>query len=126
MILCKVGLGKGMKPIIILGTYCQPLSKIATIKTIYRIIINLVRENDHSNMIITGNFNMLEEEIRKNLTSSKALSISSHDGGTRVQSNKWSCLDYFLSELPREQAVRYEHVSKSDHSSIGINVAVTP
>ena len=42
MMICKVGLGKGLKPIIIVGTYCQLLSKISAIKTLDRLITNLV------------------------------------------------------------------------------------
>ena len=42
ILICKVGLGKGLKPIIIVGTYCQLLSKISAIKTLDRLITNLV------------------------------------------------------------------------------------
>lgn len=62
----------------------------------------------------------------KHLTTSKLLSISTHDEGTRFQSNKWSRLDYLLSNDKIEKAQRFKHVSNSDHSPIGINITAKP
>ena len=75
-------------------------------------------EGNHSAIMVAGDLNFTKEEIRRKMESSCTLFIRTCKDGTRVQANKWSSLDYFISDHMIEDPIRLGHLSSSDHFPI--------
>ena len=98
MVQGKIETEKNTKPIILIGVYIQPATKETCLMQLDQVITAHITDEKHSAIVVAGDMNSSKEELENKLESAKELLIATSVKGTRVQGEKWSKLDYFLSD----------------------------
>ena len=100
--------------------YVQPATRRDILTSLDLAARSAIESHIFSGVVIAGDLNSTEEELRDLLPISEIMFVRTPARGTRVDANGvWSKLDYVCSTAWTSEAERYEHLSGSDHSPIG-------
>ena len=108
----------------LIATYIQPLNKRELLQSLDVTVRQALESLAFSAIVISGDLNATEEELRDWLPITEIMFIRTPSNGSRVDANgEWSKLDYICSTALLSTAKRFEHLSQSDHAPIGCDVA---
>ena len=123
LIKVKIPQGPGLRPILLLAAYVQPLNKKELLQALDVAARQALESLRFSAVVIGGDLNASQEELREHLPVTEIMFVRTPQSGSRVDANGvWSQIDYICSTALTTTARRFEHLSQSDHAPIGCSI----